>query len=382
LSRQKILILRSSAGVFGAERVVLELCKGLMDSPYQPIVGVLTNQDKRSIHLYEAARLENLPAEVFEAGGAFDRGAILQIREYIEANEVSIINCHGYKANVYAAGAAAFAKKILIATIHPWTETEYSWRAKFYTWLDKLVLRMFDERIAVSDNVLKMLKSQMPAARHTLIPNGIDTSRFLNIGAKSRQQMRRLLNIPEDCFLIGTIGRFAPEKGYELFLEAAKQVREMMPNTRFVIVGDGELRETLVEKAAQFNLLEVLTFTGVRTDIPELLSAMDIYVLSSFSEGLPMVVLEAMATGKAVVATSVGDIPKLIQHNKTGVLVPPHSASALATALVNLLSQSELIQRLGIAAQRFVCENYDFKKMTQKYIERFNYWLQQQETHV
>jgi glycosyltransferase involved in cell wall biosynthesis len=382
LSRQKILILRSSAGVFGAERVVLELCKGLMDSPYQPVVGVLTNQDKRSIHLYEAARLENLPAEVFEAGGAFDRGAILQIREYIEANEVSIINCHGYKANVYAAGAAAFAKKILIATIHPWTETEYSWRAKFYTWLDKLVLRMFDERIAVSDNVLKMLKSQMPAARHTLIPNGIDTSRFLNIGAKSRQQMRRLLNIPEDCFLIGTIGRFAPEKGYELFLEAAKQVREMMPNTRFVIVGDGELRETLVEKAAQFNLLEVLTFTGVRTDIPELLSAMDIYVLSSFSEGLPMVVLEAMATGKAVVATSVGDIPKLIQHNKTGVLVPPHSASALATALVNLLSQSELIQRLGIAAQRFVCENYDFKKMTQKYIERFNYWLQQQETHV
>ncbi len=382
MSRQKILILRSSAGVFGAERVVLELCKGLMDSPYQPIVGVLTNQDKRSIHLYEAARLENLPAEVFEAGGAFDRGAILQIREYIEANEVSIINCHGYKANVYAAGAAAFAKKILIATIHPWTETEYSWRAKFYTWLDKLVLRMFDERIAVSDNVLKMLKSQMPAARHTLIPNGIDTSRFLNIGAKSRQQMRRLLNIPEDCFLIGTIGRFAPEKGYELFLEAAKQVREMMPNTRFVIVGDGELRETLVEKAAQFNLLEVLTFTGVRTDIPELLSAMDIYVLSSFSEGLPMVVLEAMATGKAVVATSVGDIPKLIQHNKTGVLVPPHSASALATALVNLLSQSELIQRLGIAAQRFVCENYDFKKMTQKYIERFNYWLQQQETHV
>ena len=382
MSRQKILILRSSAGVFGAERVVLELCKGLMDSPYQPIVGVLTNQDKRSIHLYEAARLENLPAEVFEAGGAFDRGAILQIREYIEANEVSIINCHGYKANVYAAGAAAFAKKILIATIHPWTETEYSWRAKFYTWLDKLVLRMFDERIAVSDNVLKMLKSQMPAARHTLIPNGIDTSRFLNIGAKSRQQMRRLPNIPEDCFLIGTIGRFAPEKGYELFLEAAKQVREMMPNTRFVIVGDGELRETLVEKAAQFNLLEVLTFTGVRTDIPELLSAMDIYVLSSFSEGLPMVVLEAMATGKAVVATSVGDIPKLIQHNKTGVLVPPHSASALATALVNLLSQSELIQRLGIAAQRFVCENYDFKKMTQKYIERFNYWLQQQETHV
>ena len=382
MKRHKVLILRSSAGVFGAERVVLELCKGLLDSPFQPVIGVLTNRDERSICLYEAARAEELPAEVFESEGAFDRGAILRLRDYIDTNNVDIINTHGYKANVYAAGAAAFAKNIMIATIHPWTETEYSWRAKFYTWLDKLVLRMFDERIAVSENVLQILNAQMPAARHTLIPNGIDTMRFAGTGEATRQQMRQILTVPDDCLLIGTIGRLAPEKGYDVFLDAAKQLHDSLPNTRFVIVGDGELREALTAKTRQLNLQDVLTFTGVRADIPELLSAMDVYVLSSFSEGLPMVVLEAMAAGKAVVATSVGDVPMLIQHEETGLLVPPHDAPALAAALETLARNPAKIRQYGTAAQRFVRENYDLKKMTDHYIERFNFWLRKRETHV
>ena len=378
----KVLILRSSSGVFGAERVVLELCKGLLDSPFQPVIGVITNRDERSILLYEAARSENLPAEVFESEGAFDRGAILRLREYIETNNVDIINTHGYKANVYAAGAAAFSKKIMIATIHPWTETEYSWRSKFYTWLDKLVLRMFDERIAVSENVLQILNTQMPAARHELIPNGIDTSRFAQTDEATRRQMREMLNVPEAGLLIGTIGRLAPEKGFDVFLEAAKQFHDIHPNSRFVIVGDGELREALTAKARQLNLQGVLTFTGVRADIPALLSAMDIYVLSSFSEGLPMVVLEAMAAGKAVVATSVGDVSMLIRNEKTGLLVPPNNAAALATALNTLATSQEKIRQYGAAAQQFVRTNYDLKKMTERYIERFNFWLQKRETHV
>ncbi|MCB9066205.1 MAG: glycosyltransferase family 4 protein [Calditrichae bacterium] len=381
-SKKNVLLLRSGVGVFGAERVVLELAKGLMDTEYHPFVGVIQNQDPNSTELAKAAEREGVPAIVFECGGAFDVGTIRTIREFIADNQICLINPHGYKANFYGLAAAGVGKLPSLATIHPWTETEYSFRAKIYTFLDKTWLRLVDELVAVSENVQEILQKMLPQKQCTLISNGIDVQRFQQVTPEQRLQYRKQLGVAENDLLIGTIGRLVPEKGYQYFIESAAALSQELPNIKFAIIGDGELREDLVSQTRKKNISERMQFLGVRNDIPELIAAMDAYVLSSVSEGLPMVVLEAMAAGKPVIATSVGDVPKIIAHRKTGLLIESGDIAALTAAIRELAENPQIATLMGENARNFVEQYYSLAHMTSKYVERFDALISERMTDV
>jgi glycosyltransferase involved in cell wall biosynthesis len=152
--------------------------------------------------------------------------------------------------------------------------------------------------------------------------------------------------------LVGVVARLQPEKGVANFLEAAARVSGAFPDARFVVVGDGPLREELLDLARRLGISERVCFLGYRTDSRALMALMDLLVVPSLTEGSPLIVLEAIAAGVPVVASAVGGIPDQLRHGKEGLLVPPGAPDALGEALAALLRDPEYARRLGEAGRR------------------------------
>ena len=364
---KKVLQLRSSLGYFGAENMIVELSKSLATMKYNPIIGVLNNTYCPHIEMADVAEKHGLNTKIFDCNSPFSLKTILEIRKYIKNNKINVIHSHGYKTNFFALLANLFEGKHLVCTCHPWTETGYSLKAKIYSWLDKLILNKFHKIVAVSSNVEEEIaKIGIAQEKVSLIENGIDIHRFSN--SFDRTQLCQKYQIRSNRTIIGTIGRLVPEKAHDILFEAAKLIIENFPDVHFVIVGDGPLRENLENKVNALKLSEHVLFTGVSNNIPEVLSLMDIFVLSSISEGLPMVLLEAMAAKKPIVTTKVGEISNIISDKEDGVIVPPNDKVGLKKGIEYLLSNKEKAALFTEKAYSKVVEYFSANVMAKKYI--------------
>ncbi|MCD6385084.1 glycosyltransferase [Candidatus Sumerlaeota bacterium] len=197
---------------------------------------------------------------------------------------------------------------------------------------------------AVKQDVLRREKID-PQKIH-LIYNGVDIQRFQH--PANAGDIRTKLGIPDDCVTIGVVANLIPYKGHTELIESARIIKNEFPQTRFVCVGrDSGIKPKLESLIHNYHLEEMFIFTGDRTDIPELMQAFDIVALASYEEGFSNVILEAMASGKPVVATNVGGNPEAVVHGKTGLIVPPRSPQALADALLRLLKDPQLRSTLG-----------------------------------
>lgn len=365
--REKILMLRSSAGVFGAERVILELATGLAKTKFEPIIGVLENKSKSWAELATIAEKSGLQVNIFKCRKPFDFRTAVQIRKFIKKNQISAVHAHGYKANFYSLIATLFTEISCLATCHPWTETDYSFKARLYTFLDKLWLKRMDDVVAVSRQVRQQLLTHKITAE--LIPNGIEIGRFN--GLHKAGDLRDSFGFSKSDIVIGTIGRLVPEKGYTFLLNSAKSICKKYPNAKFIFIGDGPLRAKLQRQVEALSLQSNVIFLGKRNDIAGLFSVMDIFVLSSISEGFPMVLLEAMAAGKPIIATRVGEIPNIINGGDSGLLVPPQDSIALTSAIEIFLRDKQKANAMALAARNEVSVNYSSSQMALKYIEHY-----------
>jgi glycosyltransferase involved in cell wall biosynthesis len=179
---------------------------------------------------------------------------------------------------------------------------------------------------------------------------------------------RRWADAPEGVQVVGIVGRLIPEKGPHTLLKAAARIIREAPRTLFVFVGDGPERVELERSAAETGLGGHVRFAGERSDMPEVYASLDVFVQPSFSEGMPMTVLEAMAAGLPIVATSVGAIPSLLQPAECGLLCRPNDADELADALLRVLRDGALARRLGNAAQQHLRERYSAEAMARQYL--------------
>jgi glycosyltransferase involved in cell wall biosynthesis len=188
-----------------------------------------------------------------------------------------------------------------------------------------------------------------------VVPLGIDVEQF---AAGSRQQA-------PDGPVVGTVGRLAAQKDHATLLRAMSLIRRRATGARLVVVGDGELRDDLTRLAAELDLGDAVTFTGVREDVPDLLASFDVFALPSRFEGFCLALVEAQAAGVPVVATPVGGIPDAVADRATGLLVPPQDPAALADAVVTLLEDRALAARLAAAARQQACERFDVRLMVE-----------------
>ncbi|MFX0196114.1 MAG: glycosyltransferase [Candidatus Hodarchaeota archaeon] len=174
---------------------------------------------------------------------------------------------------------------------------------------------------------------------------------------------------------VGSVGRLVERKGFKYLIEAAKLVLDEYPEARFVIVGDGEERQELEKLSEDLGIRMYIDFKGHRNDIREILQTFAVFVLPSLREGLPLVLVEAMAEGKPILATSVDGVPEFIQNGKTGLLVQPRNSQEIAIGILRLLRNRDLAQRLGNNARRFVIKHGDMIKTTKMIDEVFSHLL-------
>lgn len=209
----------------------------------------------------------------------------------------------------------------------------------------------------------------IPSSRLEVIPNGILTERFQFAGGQA--EARRTLSIPEGPPVVGLVGRLTAQKRVDLFLQAAQIIAARLPETRFLIAGSGELMDDMTRLARESGLTSHLRFLGVREDMPLVFAAMDLLALASDFEGLPNVIMEAMAAGLPVVATDLGGCRELIVEGVTGFLVPPGDSSALAERIVSVLALPDRGRSLGAAGRQRILAEFSMDAMIQRFEELF-----------
>ena len=365
---KKVLHLRSSNDLLGAENVIIELCKYSYNFGYQTVIGALKNEDEPFPNFLNLADEYQIETFVFNGKGKIDFTCVQKIRRFVRENKVDILHCHGYKENFYALMMPIRLPKI--ATNHLWKKSTIN--TKIYALMDSFILRFFNKVIGVSDEIVKEMR-QYGIRKAISIPNGVDIDRF-TITPKSFELFHKFRLNP-DSLVIGMVSSLTPEKGHKFAVNALKDIIKYFPETKLLIVGDGNQKISLQNQVAQLGLEKVVIFTGRQSNISEIYSIIDIFLLPSLKEGLPMALLEAMASGKAVVASSVGENTNVITHGKTGILVPPSNEKKLVKAILDLFGNPYKIINLGRNARNVVVSRYSSKNMAKRYCKLYDFLL-------
>jgi glycosyltransferase involved in cell wall biosynthesis len=337
----------------GIERFGIELVRALDRTPIEPILCGLWRYGTP----HEEPRLARLREEGLRAFFAADwdeahpydsflraRRGILQ---QLDGRSVHLIHSHcQFGDGLALLVARSLHAQALLRTVH--NEREWPNRPGRRLFLTNLVFPLlFQREIGVSQKVVSNLDHRLIARlsgrKGLCMYNAVNLERFsvrpdASILARKRQE----LGLPEEAIIVGTIGRLTQQKGYSILLEAADLVLREMPAVHVVIIGEGELKDSLKELAGQLGIARSVHFTGPRNDIEELLAIMDLFASSSLWEGLPTVILESMAAQVPVVATDVSGTRELVQDEVTGLLVPAGNPALLARAIVRALRQREL----------------------------------------
>lgn len=357
-----ILQLISSQGYYGAESMLLALARALPGLGCESIVGVFRDPRSPQGDLELRAAQLGLPVETVACAGRWDWKSISRIREIVEAHAVDVLHTHGYKADIYGALAARPNRVALVATCHNWASQLPSMRA--YAAIDRLALRHFDRVATASGPVAEILsRARVPAHKLKTIPNGVDMQPFREPAAS----LRRELGAGSER-LVGFAGRFVPDKGGGVLIAAAQAVLAVYPNAKFVFAGEGPARAEWEALAAKLGIGSKIVFAGSRDDMPALYATLDIVVLPSFKEAMPMCLLEALAAAKPVVATTVGAIPTVIVPGVTGLLCEPGDAHSLAAAILRLLRDPELGRTLGNHGRAHVARHFASEVVGRSYI--------------
>ncbi len=342
----------------GAEVQVATTAAYLVNACSVNLSVVLLNEGQLAVEL----RRLGVHVEVVDETRTSAIGIVIALVRFLKQHRIELVHTHRYKDTVLGLVAARMAGvPHAVRTMHGLREPMAGWADfKFgvYEALEKAALHSCADRIiAVSKHMAAILRdSGYPAARMTPIHNGIDVGSVR--ATRSREDVRRELGVEPDTYLIGTVGRLSPVKGQANLLRAARLVLHKQPRARFLIVGDGPLSAELKAMAVDLRVDGACHFAGHRTDVHDVMAAMDVFVLPSLSEGIPMALLEAMALGTPVVATAVGGVPEVVSDRVNGLLVHSGDDRALANACAALTHDSDLAERLSANGRRAVSEMF------------------------
>jgi glycosyltransferase involved in cell wall biosynthesis len=225
-----------------------------------------------------------------------------------------------------------------------------------------------DAIIAISRGVKRVLiDSGIPSKLIEVIPSGIDFSPFDDVPIWN--YLHREFNFAPDDYLVGIVAHLADHKGHKYLIKATQLLREQTDKIRVIVVGEGPLRLDLTKKAKELNVDDIVYFLGFREDVPQILSSLDLFVLSSYLEGMGSSLLDAMACSLPIVATQVGGIPEVVINDETGILVPPRNPSSLAKAILKLYHDKDLATRLGQRGNEVVRQKFSAEAMADKIID-------------
>ncbi len=359
-SKIRVLHIIDSLSVGGAERLLVALTGRIDQQAFETYVCCLGVIDGNVL----ASDLAGLsaPPYVVNSRRLYNPRLITEIARYITTHNIDVVHTQLTHADIAGRVAARLAKRPVISTLQN-EPRDYERQRIDRRWLERYTARYLTTRlVGVSQRIRDMFVQEwrIPADRVCTIYNAVPMEDYLAIPETSA------LASP-DGPMITNIGRLTEQKAQHIFLSAARMVLDRRPDARFMIVGRGHLEQPLREQAQRLGIADRVTFTGVRRDIPNVLAESDVFVLSSFWEGLPLTAVEAMAAARPVVLTDVGGNRELVESGKNGLIVPPGDVPALATALLSLLDDRERRLAMGRAARARVQHDFNIDTIVDQY---------------
>lgn len=356
----RILHLITRLPVGGAENVLVDIVRRLNPARYESLVCCIQAKGELS------GEIEKLGVPLRCLGRMrskrFDWRAVRDLIRLVREERIAIVHSHLYHANLYGRIAAYLAGVPAVAHVH----NVYGQPKLHRRLLNRLLARATARVIAVSDEIREDLirHDAIDAPKISVIHNAIDLRRVDT--ELSREQARARLGVSEEQLLIGCVGRLEQQKGHRFLLEACSLLKDdgdLWPRLRVIVAGDGRLREELEKQAEALGLASSVRFLGTRHDVPEILRALDLYVMPSLWEGLSIAMLEAMAAGLPIIISDVSGAARALGDDEHGIRVPPGDAAALARALWSLAREPGRRLALGASARRRVQENFSIDAM-------------------
>lgn len=359
-----LLFVIDSLAFGGGERVFAQLINALSRKEYDVFLASYPNH--KFYHSIHGHRAHFIPVDFSNRVSPL---VITKLVRIIIRNRIDIVHGQGGRAEFYARLATKLTRRAkYVSTIAMPVEgfDVGSLRKKVYTFLDHFTERFVDRFIVVSEALRNRMISQhgIPPEKVIKIYNGIEIECYTpDSGNKFRNKILNEYGLDKDTILIGAIGRLVWQKGFEYLIRAIPTITKECPEVKFLIVGEGPLRKELVALSRELGVNEEVIFPGFRSDIADILAAVDLLAVPSLLEGFPMVTLEAMAMAKPIVATNIDGITEQMTDGVNGILVPPEDPVALATAVIRLLGDRKSAQQMGMAARGKVEREFSVERM-------------------
>jgi len=357
----RVTFLASTLETGGAERMIREFALRLDRRKYEPSVVCLNARGE----VGEEISSRGVPVMSRIMRSKFDPLSLPRLRQTLKKLATDLLFCLEHRDAIVLGTLASLG---LVERVFVAVHCTRLWGGRKSLGLTtRWSLRFVERVLAVGENQASYLAQEEGVARDKIavVPNGIELSELDNM--PSPTEIRRVLEIPADSPVIGIVAALRPEKNHELFLEAASLVLREIPDVHFVIIGGGKRMALLENLATSLGIRDRVHFTGRRSDGRVLIQAFDVAVLCSHPvvETLPIFLMEAMALGKPVISTRVGDVSSLVEDGGTGLLVPPGSREELRTAIIRLLRDRELCVEMGRKGREKVAKEFSLDRSVQ-----------------
>ena len=369
MPRINILELRDSPWVCGPGRTILETAARINSEKYGCHIGAFCRKDFPSNPFLKAALDRNLRAYRLEESHGLDISSLLKALNLVKTQPIDIIHTHEVRSDIIGLIIGKATGLPVVATLHGWIQNDF--KGKIYTMVDKILLRFFHRVIVVSERMqAEVLRCGVPPERVTVLHNALVLENYQR--DTHDRSFRRELGVPDHVLLVGNIGRLSPEKGQADFIRAAHEALARHQDARFILVGTGEDRQKLEELAVALGIHEKLFFAGYRANMLPIYNSLDLLVQSSFTEGMPNVVLEAFAMEVPVIATDVGGTAEAVIHNETGILVKPGRPEEIACHILNYIGERNAFEIMVRNARKLVQTKFSFEERTRRLSELYD----------
>lgn len=364
----RVLHLIDSEGLYGAESVLLDLCSALRALGQEPAIASIGTSAAGEKPIERAARARSIPVRrVVMAAGPSPRGA-RALLHLAETERADLFHAHGYKPDILiGALPRSLRRRPLVVTVHGYTNARWFDRQALYGWVDRMLLRRADRVVLVHRGMASRRGlRRLHDPRWRVIENGIDLDA---VRAAPRHPQIEALSAGRSP-LIGAIGRLSHEKGFDRLLRAAAPWLREQTSGAVMILGEGPERSALERLAAGLGIQDRVLLPGYVPNAAAHVPLFDVFVLPSRTEGLPITLLEAMAAGVPIVASSVGGVPRVLEDGRSGLLVGP-DADALGDAIQECLRDREGARRRARIAEAAVSERFTSAAMARRYLELY-----------
>jgi len=346
-------------GIGGLETLLVNMINKMSDEKYQHKIICLTHSEGLESRLTKDVEIIELNKK-----NGNDFGLHLNLAKLFRKYKPTILHTYNIPTIEYHFTAWLMGVKGRIHAEHGRDASDPLGKNKKYNYLRKTLSPFIQRYVAVSNDLSSWMLNdlKLPDNKVKLILNGVDTEQFKSVENK----------VIDQAFVkLGIIGRLDPVKDHKTLFNAVQYLKQKNKNVKLYVIGDGPERNNLADYVHQMHLEDDIVFLGAKKDIAKQLEQLDVFILSSIAEGIPVTLIEAMSCALPTVTTDVGGIPEVVQNNKTGLLVPPKQAEQMADALLNYIDNPDLRLKHGQAGRKRIIEHFSLDAMVEKYTSEY-----------